>query len=174
MITKEKKQELINELVDLLRDAKGLYFVDYSRITVKESNAIRSEFNQKGVKFKVAKNTLILRALKEIGGIEITESQLFGQTGIALGYSDPIAPAKILRTFVEKNNKLNLKVAVIEGQMFAGSQLKQVSELPTREEIVSGILGSLDSPISGIIGTINAVMRDVFSLVEEVAKKKAA
>ncbi|MBS1537580.1 MAG: 50S ribosomal protein L10 [Bacteroidetes bacterium] len=174
MITKEKKQVLVDELVNLLRDAKGMYFVDYSRITVKESNAIRSEFTQKGVKFKVAKNTLILRALKEIGGAEITESQLFGQTGIALGYADPIAPAKILRTFVEKNNKLNLKVAVIEGQMFAGSQLKQVSELPTREDIVSGILSSLDSPITGIIGSINAVMRDVSSLVEEVAKKKAA
>ncbi len=174
MVTKEKKQELVDELVGLLRDAKGLYFVDYSKMTVKESNAIRAEFKEKGVKFKVAKNTLILRALKEIGEVEIPEKKLFGQTGIALGYSDPIAPAKILRTFVEKNNKLNLKVAVIEGQIFEGSQLKQVSELPTRADIVAAILGSLDSPITGIIGSINAVMRDVSSLVEEVAKKKAA
>lgn len=174
MVTKEKKQEQVDELVSLLRDAKGLYFVDYSKMTVKDSNAIRSEFNQKGIKFKVAKNTLILRALREIGEVEIPEKQLFGQTGIALGYSDPIAPAKILRSFVEKNNKLNLKVAVVEGQIFAGSQLKQVSELPTRGDIVAAILGSLDSPITGIIGSINAVMRDVSSLIEEVAKKKAA
>ena len=91
-----------------------------------------------------------------------------------MGYADPIAPAKIIREFSEKNNKLQLKAAVIEGQVFDGSQLKQISELPTREDIVAAILGSLNSPISGIVGSINAVMRDVASLVEEVAKKKAA
>ncbi|MBK9247075.1 MAG: 50S ribosomal protein L10 [Ignavibacteria bacterium] len=174
MVTKEKKQELVDELVGLLRGAKGLYLVDYSRMTVKDSNAVRSELTKKGIKFKVAKNTLILRAMKEVGGFDIPEDKVIGQSGLALGYADPIAPAKIIREFSEKNNKLQLKAAVIEGQVFDGSQLKQISELPTREDIIAAILGSLNSPISGIVGTINAVMRDVASLVEEVAKKKAA
>ncbi len=58
--------------------------------------------------------------------------------------------------------------------MFDGSQLKQVSELPTREDMIAGIVGSLHAPISGIVGSINAVMRDLASLIEEVAKNKAA
>ena len=66
MVTKEKKQDLVEELVGLLRGVKGLYLVDYSRMTVKDSNAIRAALTQKGVKFKVAKNTLIVKALQQL------------------------------------------------------------------------------------------------------------
>ncbi|MDZ4746475.1 MAG: 50S ribosomal protein L10 [bacterium] len=174
MITKEQKQVLISELTEQIRGATSLYFVNFTGMTVAQDKAFRAELRTKGVMMKVAKNTLILRALDEVGGYEIQEKQLFGQTGIIFGGSDPIAPAKVIRQFFDKGQKPALKVAVIEGQMFDGSQLKQVSELPTREELIAGIMGSLQAPISGIVGTINAVMRDVASLVEEVAKKKAA
>ena len=73
-----------------------------------------------------------------------------------------------------KAEKPKLKLAVVEGQVFDGSQLKAVSELPTREDMIASIVGSIHAPISGIHGAINAVMRDVAMLVEEVAKKKAA
>lgn len=165
---------MITELADNIREATSLYFVNFTGMTVAQDKAFRHELRTKGVSMKVAKNTLILRALAEVGGYEIEEKQLFGQTGIIFGASDPIAPAKIIRQFFDKGQKPQLKVAVIEGQMFEGSQLKEVSELPTREELIAAIVGSLHAPISGIVGTINAVMRDVASLVEEVAKKKAA
>lgn len=123
---------------------------------------------------KVAKNTLLLRALAEVGEVEIEESKLFGQTAVIFGSKDSIAPAKIIRKHFEKGEKPKLKLAVVEGQVFDGSQLKAVSELPTREDMIASIVGSIHAPISGIHGAINAVMRDVAMLVEEVAKKKAA
>lgn len=165
---------MINELAEDIRGATSLYFVNFTGMTVAQDKAFRAELRTKGVSMKVAKNTLILRALAEVGGYEIEAKKLFGQTGIIFGASDPIAPAKIIRQFFDKGQKPQLKVAVIEGQTFDGSQLKEVSELPTREELISAIVGSLHAPISGIVGTINAVMRDVASLIEEVAKKKAA
>jgi large subunit ribosomal protein L10 len=174
MITKAQKQAIIADLVEDLRNASSLYFVDFTRMTVAEDKALRTELRSKGVKMKVAKNTLILRALAEVGGYEIEEKQLFGQTAIIFGAADPIAPAKVIRQFFDKGEKPRLKVAIVEGQVFDGSQLKTVSELPTREDLIAGIVGSLHAPISGIVGGINAVMRDVAALVEEVAKKKAA
>jgi large subunit ribosomal protein L10 len=123
---------------------------------------------------KVAKNTLILRALAEVGGYEFEDSKLAGQTAVIFGGSDPVAPAKIIRQFFEKGEKPKLKLAFVEGMVFEASQLKQVSELPTREDMIAAMIGSIHAPISGIVGSINAVMRDVASLVEEVAKKKAA
>ena len=165
---------MISELAEDIRGASSLYFVNFTGMTVAQDKAFRAELRTKGVMMKVAKNTLILRALDEVGGYEIEEKKLFGQTGIIFGAADPIAPAKIIRQFFDKGQKPALKVAVIEGQLFDGSQLKEVSELPTREDLISAIVGSLHAPISGIVGTINAVMRDVASLVEEVAKKKAA
>jgi large subunit ribosomal protein L10 len=174
MITKEQKKVVVAELADKLREATSLYFVDFTGMTVATDQAFRNELRKKGVTMKVAKNTLILRALAEVGGYEIEDKKLAGQTAVIFGGSDPIAPAKIIRQYFEKGEKPKLKVAVVEGQVFDGSQLKQVSELPTREDLIAGMIGSIHAPISGIVGSINAVMRDVASLVEEVAKKKAA
>lgn len=174
MITKEQKKVVVAELADRLREATSLYFVDFTGMTVATDQAFRNELRKKGVSMKVAKNTLILRALADVGGYEIEDKKLAGQTAVIFGGSDPIAPAKIIRQFFEKGEKPKLKVAVVEGQVFDGSQLKQVSELPTREDLIAGMIGSIHAPISGIVGSINAVMRDVASLVEEVAKKKAA
>ena len=112
--------------------------------------------------------------MAEVGGFEIPEDKFFGQTGFICGYSDPIAPAKIIRDVSEKSEKPKLKAAIVEGQFFDGKQLKEIASLPTREDMIAAIMGSIDAPISGIVGSINAVMRDVASLVEEVAKNKAA
>lgn len=174
MITKEQKQAVVAQLAEQIRDVTSLYFVDFTGMSVALDKTFRNELRQKGVTMRVAKNTLIMRALAEVGGYEIEEKQLAGQTAMIFGGTDPIAPAKIIRQYFDKGQKPKLKLAMIEGQMFDGSQLKQVAELPTREELISAMIGSIHAPISGIVGSINAVMRDVASLVEEVAKKKAA
>jgi large subunit ribosomal protein L10 len=174
MITKEQKQQTVTDLAERIRSASSLYFIDFTGMTVAQDQAFRNELRAKNIGIKVAKNTLILRALAEVGGYEVEEKQLFGQTALVFGASDPIAPAKIIRQFFDKGEKPKLKVAVVEGQVFNGSQLKAVSELPTREDMIAAIMSSLEAPVSGIVGSINAVMRDVASLVEEVAKKQAA
>ncbi len=174
MVTKEQKQLIVADLVQRMSTASSLYFVDFTGMTVAADQTFRRELREKESTMRVAKNTLILRALAEVGGYTIDESKLFGQTGIIFGSTDPIAPAKVIRKFFEKGEKPRLKLALIEGQVFDGSQLKAVSELPTREDMIAGIVGSLHAPISGIHGAINAVMRDVIMLVEEVAKKQAA
>jgi len=102
----------------------------------------------------------------------VSDTALKGSSAIVFAYDDPIAPAKVIRKYFEKDKRPELKIAIIEGQSFDGSQLKAVSELPTREDMIAGIVGSIHAPISGIVGAINAVMRDVASLVEEVAKKQ--
>ena len=174
MITKEQKQAVVSALADQIRNATSLYFVDFTGMTVAQDQAFRGDLRGKGVTMKVAKNTLILRALAEVGGYEIEDTKLAGQTAVIFGGSDPVAPAKVIRQHFEKTEKPKLKVAVVEGMYFDSTQLKQVSELPTREDMIAGMIGSIHAPITGIVGSINAVMRDVASLIEEVAKKKAA
>ena len=112
--------------------------------------------------------------MAEVPGFSIPEDKFFGQTGIIVGYSDPIAPAKIIKDVSEKSDKPKLKAAIVDGQLFDGAQLKQIAALPTKEDLIASILGSLNAPASGIVGAINAVLRDVAYLVEEVAKNKAA
>ncbi len=174
MITKEKKKAIVAELLEKLKDTNGLYLVDYTGISVEESIGIRREFKEANAELKVAKNTLIKIALNEDGKFSVPDDKLVGQTALAFGYDDPVAPARVIKKIVEKTKKLELKSAVLEGQVFDGSQLKEVASLPTREDLIAGIIGSIGAPASGIVGAINAVMRDLTSVIEEVAKKQEA
>ena len=91
-----------------------------------------------------------------------------------LANDDATAPAKIIKKIFDKTGLLGLKAAFIEGQLYDEKQLNLVASLPSRTELMAGILGSLQSPISCIVGSLNAVIRDLASLIEEVAKKKSA
>jgi large subunit ribosomal protein L10 len=174
MIRLDQKKAIVAELVELLKPAQGIYFVDFARITVKETSDIRQELFQVGARMRVAKNTLILRAFQEIEGIDIPAELMKGQTAIIIAGEDIIAPAKVIKKVFDKTERLAFKAALIEGHLYDGKQLNLVASLPSRADIMAGIVGSLQSPISGIVGSINAVMRDLASLIEEVAKKKAA
>ncbi|MFP4368337.1 MAG: 50S ribosomal protein L10 [Candidatus Kapaibacterium sp.] len=174
MITKKKKQEIIDEISEKLGRAKGLYFIDFTGLSVKDSADLRSLFKEKEVEFKVAKNTLLKRAIDSIDGMEVPGGKLFGPTGIAFAYDDPVVPARILKDYTVKRETPKLKSAILEGAHYDGSQLKQLAELPSREDNIAGILAALNAPVAGIAGAINATIRDLASLIEEVAKKQNA
>lgn len=177
-MNKEQKAESVKEIKELIESSEALYFTDFAGLTVENVNELRKEFFKSDLKYKVVKNTLTTRALKESekysGHLEKLSEILHGPTGIVFAYKNPVAPAKILKKFFDKLEKPKLKVAIVENEIYDSKQLNTLASLPTKEEIISGILGSLNSPASGIVGSINAVMRDLFSVIEEVAKKKAA
>lgn len=174
MVTQEKKRQIVAELTEKFQKANGFYFVDFMGMNVESAVIFRRDLKKSSMELKVAKNTLIKRALSEVGSFNIPDEKFRGATGVIFGYDDPVAPAKMIKEQFEKNNIPSLKAAIIEGVYYDGSQLKQLASLPTKPQLIAGILGSLNSPISGIVGSINAVIRDVAYLVEEVAKKKAS
>ena len=177
-MNKEKKAESVAEIKEMIESSEAMYFTDFAGLTVEEVNELRKEFYKSELKYKVVKNTLTVRALAETAKYSDHKEQLgeilHGQTGIIFAYKNPVAPAKILKKFFDKLNRPKLKVAIVENELYDSKKLNNLAALPTKEEIISGILGSLDSPASGIVGSINAAMRDLFSVIEEVGKKKAA
>src|SRR3990172_6356727 len=97
-----------------------------------------------------------------------------GMTGYAFTSSNPVAPAKIIKKYFEASKKFELKACYIEDQFYDGSRLSELATLPSKEEIIAGILGSLNSPASGIVGAINAVFRDLVNVVDQISKREAA
>ena len=174
MIRLEQKKRIVSDLVELLKPAQGMYFVNFSKLSVKEINEIRKELHTINATMRVVKNTLIDRAISEIEGVELPFELLKGETAVIIAGDDATAPAKIIKKIFDKTERLGLKAAIIEGQIYSGKQLNLVASLPSRADLMAGILGSLQSPASGIVGSINAVIRDLASLIEEVAKQKAA
>ncbi len=172
-MTKAKKEEVIKEVTQLLDGASGVYSIDFTGLNVADTIRLRREFKKAGVTYKVAKNTLVKRALQQKGGYDHVLDKFVGQTGIALGYDDPAAPARVLKDFIDPKIELpKLNFAILEGEVFDGSKLKDLASMPSRMELLGAIVSVLDSPASGIVGAINAVMRDLASVIEEVAKQK--
>ncbi len=171
---KSEKEQIVADVQEKISRAKGMFFTDFTGITVEQATDLRREFHKSGIDYQVVKNTLARKALENVTGYDGVYKNLIGPTGIAFSYDDPVTPAKIIKKFSDKHEKLSCKVCVIEKQVFEGSKLDELAKLPSRNEIIAGILGSIQSPISGIVGSINAVMRDLVSVIGQIEKKKAA
>jgi len=174
-MTSEEKAQVVAELTEVIGRASGMYFADFSGMNAEQTTNLRRELRKNGVQFKVAKNTLIRRALQDTGKLtDDLSASLVGQTGVAFGFDDPVAPARVLKDFLEKNdNKPAVKLAYLEGVTYPGSQLKTVAALPTKKDVMASIVGSIAAPISGIAGVLGALQRDLVYLLDAIEKQKA-
>jgi large subunit ribosomal protein L10 len=174
-MTREEKAQVVAELTEVIGKSSGMYFTDFAGMTVEQSSRLRVELRKAGLQYKVAKNTLIKRALDANGRLtEDISKALVGQTGIAFGFDDPVAPARVLRDFVEKSGeKPALKIAYLEGVTYPGSDLKRVASLPTKQDVMASIVGSIAAPISGLAGVLGALQRDIVYILDAIEKKKA-
>jgi len=171
---RSEKETIVAEVTEVAGRASGLFFTDFTGLTVEQVTELRREFRKSGVQYRVAKNTLIRKALENVTGFDKVFSKLAGPTGVAFAFDDAVAPARIIQKFSEKHGKLGLKVCVIEREIYDGGRLGELAKLPTRKDIIAGILGSVQSPLAGVPTVLNAVMRDLVSVIDEVGKKKAA
>lgn len=185
MITKAKKIKIVEGLVDKFSRASGIYLIDYATLKVSEAIKLRRAFKNIGVDYKVAKNSLILRAMREANVVFPDESVFTGMTGVIFAYNDPVAPSKTLKEMITLLKKTEFKGALIEGEFYGADRLEEITKLPSKEDIIAailaslsspatGIVRSLDEPIRGVVGAIGATIRDLASVIEEVAKKKNA
>ena len=171
-MNRNEKEAVITEMKEKAVRAQALYLADFTGMTVAEVTELRREFRKLGIEYRVVKNTLARKALEQAQGYDKVFDKLEGPTGIAFSYDDVGAPAKIIKKFSDKTGKLKLKGAIIEKQLYDGSKLDALSKLPSRKEIISSILGSIQSPVTGIAGVVNAVMRDVAALIAAIEAKK--
>jgi large subunit ribosomal protein L10 len=171
---KSEKNEMISQIKELINNSSAIYVVDYNGVNVEDINQLRKEFRKEGVTYKVFKNTLFKKALIDVKGYEKLSDLLVGMSGFAFTNDNTTVPAKVIKKYFDNSGKFVLKGCYIETQFFDGNQLDALSILPTKPEIIAGIMGSLNSPVSGIIGTINAVMRDIVGVLDAIGKKKAA
>lgn len=172
---REEKEQIIAEVAEVARKAGGMFFTDFNGLTVEQMTELRREFRKNGIQYRVVKNTLIQKALESLGGYDRSVyDRLAGPTGVAFAFDDPIAPARVIQKFAEKSKKLTLKVCVIEKEVFDGSKLAEIASMPGRKELMAAILGSVQAPLAGVPGVLNAVLRDLVSVVGEIEKKKAA
>lgn len=173
-MNKTEKAEVISEIVERLNNSSAVFLVDYAGVNVEDISELRREFRKESVDYKVYKNTLFKRAADEIGGYDQLNDQLVGMTGFIFAGENYVAPGKIIKKYFDKNKKFSFKGCYIESQFYGSEQLDVLASMPSKEEVMASIVGSIANPASGIVGAIGGLMRDIVGLVDEISKKKAA
>lgn len=173
-MNKHEKEEIIAEIKGVIENSSAVYLTDYTGINVTDISELRNQFRKEGVRYKVYKNTLFEIALKESGKFEKLADHLEGMTGFAFASENPVAPAKIIKKYFDTSQKLAFKACYIETDYYDSSRLNQLATLPSKPELIASIMGSLNAPASGIVGAINAVVRDLVSVVDQISKREAA
>jgi len=169
---RQEKEAVVSEIAEKVSRARSLFLADFTGLTVEQANELRREFNKSKIDYCVVKNTLARKALENATGLDNVMGSLRGPTAIAFGYDDPVTAAKIIRRFIEKHEKPSVKVCVVENLVYDGSKLLELSQLPSRQELVASILGSLQAPIVGVITAVQAVARDLISIIGAIEEKK--
>jgi large subunit ribosomal protein L10 len=167
----EEKKLLVETLAAKIQEAKTIVLADYRGLTVEQDTQMREAFRKEGIEYKVYKNTLTKLAAKKnnITGLDVF---LEGPTAIAFSNTDPVAPAKLLAEFAKKFNKLELKAGVVEGKVIDEKGVKELASLPSREELVAKMLGSLNAPISGFVNVLNGNLRGLVVALNAIKEQK--
>lgn len=171
-----KKQAVVAEIKNWLTTAQGVVLVSYRGLNVATDTEMRRELRAAGVTYKVVKNTMLRIAAKD-AGIEGLDPYLEGTTAIAFSADDAVAPAKILCGFMKKNKLedagiLNVKVGILDGKVIDEKAVKALANLPSREELLAKLLGSMNAPISNTVGVLSAIIRNFVGVVDAYRAKK--
>lgn len=155
----EVKSLVVSEIVEKLNNSSSAVVVDYKGLTVAEVTELRKVMREAGVDYKVYKNTLVRRAAQEVGIEQFNDELLVGTNAIAFGYDDPVAPARILKKFIETHPKMKLKMGVVEGEFYDEAKIMELANIPSREELIAKLLGSLRAPVSNFVYLVDAIAK---------------
>lgn len=153
---RQLKEVKVAEIREKMEKAQAIVLAKYQGLTVEEDTMLRKKLREEGVEYKVYKNTLSILAAKELGHEGIVE-YLEGPISIAFGYDDPTAPARVLNDFAKGVKKLELKAAVVQGEVYDADKVKQLAAIPPKEVLLAKLLGSFKAPLSNLAYLLNAV-----------------
>ena len=165
------KNKIIADIADRLKRAQGVFLVDFTGLNVAEESDLRGQLGAQGVEYLVVKNTLARRAVA-IANFPIDETLFRMPTALALSYDDALQPAKVRADFQKRIDRPQMKAAIIEGQSYDAQAATQFAAIPSKQELLAKVVGSLQSPIVGFVGTLQAVLREFVGVLDAVREKK--
>lgn len=143
----ELKQPIVEEISNYIKDAQSVVLVDYRGLTVEQDTKLRKECRENDVVYKVYKNTLMNFAFKGTQ-FEGLAPYLEGPSAIVISNTDATAPARLMGKIAKEADKLEIKAGVVEGIVYDAAGIQEIANIPSREELLSKLLGSIQSPIT--------------------------
>lgn len=152
----EIKQPIVEEISAGIKDAQSVVLVDYRGLTVEEDTELRKQLRAAGVTYKVYKNTMMNFAFKGTD-FEGLAPYLNGPSAMAYSTEDATAPARVIAEFAKKAKALEIKAGVVEGNVYDAKGMEVIASIPSREALISRLLGSMQSPMANFARVINQI-----------------
>ena len=166
----ESNKEIVKGIVNDLQKAKAAVLVDYRGITVAQDTELRAALRKVGVRYRVIKNTMTRFAIKEVG-LDALDEYLTGPTALATSDTDAVAPAKLMTEYAKKIEALKIKAGVVEGKVIDMQNVSSLALMPSREVLLSMLLGGLNAPISGLVNVLNGNIRGLVYALNAIVEK---
>lgn len=168
----EAKKVVVEEIVEKIKASKSIVFVDYNKLTVSEVSELRKKCKQSGCEYKVYKNTLMRKALNELGFNQF-DNDLNGPTAIAFAGDETSAAKVMVAAAKDYTDKIVLKSAFVDNAYVDKNGIKALASMPSKEELVAKMLGSMQAPLANFAGVLNNLLSGIVRVLDGVAKSKA-
>lgn len=168
-LTKDKKIKITEELEDKFKRKKIAIFTDFHGISVSKLRILRQDLKKDGAEYKVSKKTLLDRALNKCD-INIKTKEMQGEIGVAFGYDNEIAPVKTLFKFSRENDTFKLLGGVLDQKILTQEEVLQLARLPSREILISQLVGILQSPLRGLAAVLQGNLKSLMIVLSKIKK----
>ena len=169
----EAKKVLVEEITEKIKGAKSVVLVDYNKLTVAEVSELRNKCKQAGCEYKVYKNTLVRKALNELGFNQF-DADLNGPTAITFGADETAAAKVMVAAAKDYEGKITLKSAFVDNAYVDKNGIKSLATMPSKEELIAKMLGSMQAPIANFAGVLSNLLSGIVRVLDGVAKSKEA
>jgi len=169
----EEKKKIVEDLQQRFLKSKVVIVTDYKGLDVTTINDLRKKLREFNVEYKVVKNTLLVRASAETD-VALIKDSFKGPSAVALGYDDPVAPAKVLKEFADKNKALEIKIGVMKGRVLDLDAIRALSSLPSREVLLAQLLAAIGGVPANFVRTLAAVPARFLNVLAAIKEQKEA
>ncbi len=170
-MNREEKAQAISAFNESIGQATNAFLIDFKGITVPQVTELRKQVRETGSQYVVIKNTLALIAVKD-SPLKTLETKFSGMTAVAFNRTDAVALAKALTKFAKDVPTVQFKGAMLNGQIVPAAEIQNIANLPTRDELISMLLYVMQSPIRGLAIVLNANIRNIAVVIDQIAKQK--
>lgn len=171
--TRQQKEAIVSALAEKFAKMKGASFSQVSGFTMNQADELRKEASERGVEVLIAKKPLLALAAKEAGVQDLDPASFEGSILTAISYDDEVAAAKLIKDFLKDKESLDLFAGVLEGKGIDAEAVNHLASLPSKEELLAKLVGSLNAPVSGFVNVLAGNLRGLVTALDAIRNQKA-
>jgi len=171
--TRVQKQKTLDSLADGIKNAKSVVFANFQGLKVKETEELRGLCRKQNVTYMASKKTLVQKAMKD-AGLDTDIKSFGGGVSALFGKEDEVAPAQLIAQFARTHEVVTLFGGILEGKFIDAAKVKELSALPSKQQLLGQLVGTLNAPISGFVNVLAGNLRNLVGVLNNIKQSKAA